>query len=238
MLLPNRRVTEKQVAANQSNAQHSTGPKTERGKRVSSQNGYKHGLYAKLPLEVMATLREDPAARLVILQRLQNTYKPRNDGQHMAVEDLSWLYWRRDELTRSQAARMAERVNELDVQRELFHLQINQDVADVSQEEVLEKGLRNIQDSPGKYEELLHHLKALIQQVKNCDYTHALPYLIAIYAKQAGYRGATIYNLFLDQMRLAQEREKARQAGRPWPPPASTNRATTRGSIDPTICCC
>ena len=219
MLLPSRPVTEKQVAANQGNSKKSTGPTTERGKRVSSQNGFKHGFYAQLPLEVMAALREDPVERLRILKGLQNTYKPRNDGQEMAVEDISWLRWRRRQLERSQAARMGERVNDLDVQRELFHLQINQDVADVSQEEVLEKGLRNIQDSPGKFEELLAKLKALIKQVKNCDYTSALPYLTAIYAKQASYRGATIFNLFLDRMRLAREREEALKHRRPWPPP-------------------
>jgi len=65
----------------------------------------------------------------------------------------------------------------------------------------------------------LHHFKALIQQVKECDYTSALPYLTAIYAKQASYRGATIYNLFLERMRLAQEREEALKHRRPWPPP-------------------
>jgi len=43
MLLKTKAVTEKQVAANQSNARHSTGLRTERGKQVSSQNGFKHG---------------------------------------------------------------------------------------------------------------------------------------------------------------------------------------------------
>jgi len=137
MLLPSRPVTEKQVVANKGNSKKSTGPRTERGKRVSSQNGYKHGFYAQLPFEVMATLREDPAERLRILQGLLNSYKPRNDNQEMVVDDISWLRYRRRQLERAQAARMADRVNDLDVQRELFHLQINQDVADASQAEVL-----------------------------------------------------------------------------------------------------
>ena len=43
--------------------------------------------------------------------------------------------------------------------------------------------------------------------------------MTAIYAKQASYRGATIFNLFLDRMRLAREREEALKHRRPWPPP-------------------
>jgi hypothetical protein len=46
--------TPSQIAANQANSQHSTGPKTEEGKAVSSQNGTSHGLcghFTVLPWE-------------------------------------------------------------------------------------------------------------------------------------------------------------------------------------------
>jgi hypothetical protein len=40
--------TEKQIAANRSNAKRSTGPKSARGKMVSSRNAYRHGLTCPL----------------------------------------------------------------------------------------------------------------------------------------------------------------------------------------------
>ena len=50
--------TEKQIAANRANARRSTGPKTARGKVVSSRNAYRHGLTCPL------SLGADTAAKL------------------------------------------------------------------------------------------------------------------------------------------------------------------------------
>jgi len=91
-------------------------------------------------------------------------------------------------------------------------------VGDVSQADVLEKGLRNIPDSPGKFEMLIDKLKDLIKQAEDCNYCDAVPYLTAIYGKQASLRGATIFNRFLYLDRLGDERLAAFEAGRPWPP--------------------
>ncbi len=219
MLLPSKAVTEKQVAANKGNAKKSTGPRTERGKQVSSQNGFKHGLYAQMQFDVMDALREDPAERRRTIDDLIKGYQPEPGGQQMVVEEIATLHWRRGQLERSQNAQMGERVHNLETKRERLHLQINSDVADVSQAEVLEKGLRNIKDCPAKFEMLLDKFNALIQQVEDCNYSDAVPYLTAIYAKEASLRGATIFNRFLGLMRLEQERAEALQHRRPWPPP-------------------
>ena len=219
MLLPSKVVTEKQVAANKGNAKKSTGPTTERGKQVSSQNGFKHGLYAQMQFDVMDALREDPAERRRRIDDLIKGYQPEPGGQQMVVEEIATLHWRRGQLERSQNAQMGERVHDLETKRERLHLQINSDVADVSQAEVLEKGLRNIKDCPAKFEMLLDKFNALIQQVEDCNYSDAVPYLTAIYAKEASLRGATIFNRFLGLMRLEQERAEALQHRRPWPPP-------------------
>jgi hypothetical protein len=44
--------SEKQIAANRANAQHSTGPRTAAGKRKSSHNSYRHGMFWPLPPEL------------------------------------------------------------------------------------------------------------------------------------------------------------------------------------------
>ncbi len=51
-------ISEKQLAANRSNAQHSTGPKTEEGKRASSHNACRHNLTG----QVTAMTDEDRVA--------------------------------------------------------------------------------------------------------------------------------------------------------------------------------
>ncbi len=43
--------TEKQIAANRTNAKRSTGPKTAAGRAKSSRNAYRHGLSRGLPVK-------------------------------------------------------------------------------------------------------------------------------------------------------------------------------------------
>jgi hypothetical protein len=45
--------TEKQILANQQNAQHSTGPRTEAGKRRSRRNAVRHGLTAETLIDTL-----------------------------------------------------------------------------------------------------------------------------------------------------------------------------------------
>ncbi len=219
MSLKNKVATEKQVAANQANAKHSTGPRSERGKQVSSQNNFKHGFYAQLQPEVMAVLHEDPLEKVRLLTGLTRSYEIETPAQQMVVDDIFDLRWQRIQMGRSRGAKMGLSVKAVERQRDYMHLQINHDVGDVPQAEVLEKGLRNIADSPAKFGVLIDKLQALIQQAEERDYSCSLPYLTAIYGKQASPRGATIFNLFLDLGRLEREREAARAARRPWPPP-------------------
>ena len=212
-------VTEKQVAANQANATKSTGPKTERGKQVSSQNHFKHGFYAQLHPEVTVVLHEDALEKVRILTGITRSYEIATPAHQMVADDIFDLRWQRIQVTRSWQAKLGLGVKAVERQRDRMHLQINHDVGDIPQAEMLEKGLRNIPDSPAKFGVLIDKLNALVQQAEARDYSRSLPYLTAIYGKQASPRGATIFNLFLDLGRLQREREEALQARRPWPPP-------------------
>jgi hypothetical protein len=57
--------TEKQIAANRANAKRSTGPKTARGKMVSSRNAYRHGLSRPLSPGVDTAAKLEAIARTV-----------------------------------------------------------------------------------------------------------------------------------------------------------------------------
>jgi len=78
------------AAVNRANAQKSTGPKSEQGKAVSSQNAFKHGLYAKsllIPGEDRAdfeALRADLAAE----------HRPLGVTEELLVDEIAQHYWR------------------------------------------------------------------------------------------------------------------------------------------------
>jgi hypothetical protein len=57
--------TERQVAANRTNAKKSTGPKTVTGKQRSSRNAFRHGLSGPLPQDPATLATIDTIARAV-----------------------------------------------------------------------------------------------------------------------------------------------------------------------------
>ncbi len=83
-------VTPAQLAANRANATHSTGPKTEEGKRISSQNALKTGLTGRAPF--LST--EEAAAYQEHCARILSTHKPANDDERNHVAMIADLEWR------------------------------------------------------------------------------------------------------------------------------------------------
>jgi len=84
--------SEKQIEANRQNAQKSTGPKTEIGKRKSAQNALKHGLFSNSP--VIENLKEDVEEynQLKILMHLE--LRPKGVLQTHLVQKLVDSLWR------------------------------------------------------------------------------------------------------------------------------------------------
>ena len=82
--------TDKQFAANRLNAQKSTGPKTEAGKRRSRRNAFRHGLTA----ESVVTVLEDEAAYRKFETIVLHDYGPETAIERALVARLSSLLWR------------------------------------------------------------------------------------------------------------------------------------------------
>jgi len=88
-------VTEKLIAANRRNAEKSTGPKTEEGKRWASRNHYKHGLYAEPDMETrrqMLRAGEDPDLLAHFQREFTEAWQPSNAMEAAVVADLARLY--------------------------------------------------------------------------------------------------------------------------------------------------
>ena len=70
--------TERQIAANRANARHSTGPKTKKGCRASSNNALKHGLSRPLLIDELFLTVVDELTRTLVDDAA-------NDERHVAA---------------------------------------------------------------------------------------------------------------------------------------------------------
>jgi len=83
--------TPAQIAANQKNAQHSTGPKSEGGKAASCQNNFRHGFTGAF--RVLASENLDEFNRLV--QQLSEEHQPATPTETLLVTQMSQAWWLR-----------------------------------------------------------------------------------------------------------------------------------------------
>ena len=81
--------TQAQTAANQANAQHSTGPKTEQGKANSSQNNLRHGFTGSF--KVLDWERQEDFTDL--LARFCLEHQPSNECEIVLVERIAQHFW-------------------------------------------------------------------------------------------------------------------------------------------------
>src|SRR3954452_16989342 len=96
--------TERQIAANQQNAQKSTGPKTPEGKAVSAQNAFVHGMAAHA---FMAFPDEDSAAYERAHAAWKDDLKPFGPVEDALVEVACYSHWRLNRCARHETAVLA-----------------------------------------------------------------------------------------------------------------------------------
>ena len=82
--------TDKQISANRLNARHSTGPRTDAGKRRSRRNAIRHGLTAETTIGAL----EDPAAYKALQRAIYGDYRPRTNFEFELVAGLVSLLGR------------------------------------------------------------------------------------------------------------------------------------------------
>jgi hypothetical protein len=78
-----------QIAANQANAQHSTGPTSPEGKATVSQNRRSHGLTGKFTLLPW----EDRADHNALIDSVYSEYKPESETEYRLADSLIQHYW-------------------------------------------------------------------------------------------------------------------------------------------------
>jgi hypothetical protein len=92
--------TANQIAANRTNAQRSTGPRTAAGKAVAGRNAHKHGLFAR---EVLAK-GEDRAGFAELGQRLRQALAPEGGLEEALCARIVGCLWRLRRIVRLESA--------------------------------------------------------------------------------------------------------------------------------------
>ena len=104
--------SEAQDAANKRNSQHSSGPKSDAGKRKSRQNAIKHGLTAKVINLLPGESQQDYDVRInVFVADHQNL----TASQMVLIKRIVSADWKLDRLDQSQNASIAENMRHAEI---------------------------------------------------------------------------------------------------------------------------
>ncbi len=197
MSLLKRKVSPAQSAASRENSLRSTGPRTERGKEVSSRNSLNPRLFSRVAGPGMEALGERPEEFEEVHKRLAIAMAPRDAWEEAWVQDIAILRWRLERLQRHETAMLAERRRKRAAERKQETLPASGSVDRELRSMVYMVGLTGVPDSPWKFQQIqetLVQLRDVIHaQMFNED---ALACFHMLYGKEPGARGLMFKNLF------------------------------------------
>jgi hypothetical protein len=101
-------ISSRRAEANRANAQKSTGPKSEAGRRRSSRNATRHGMLAEV-----ATLLAQPNQELAaFLHKYAADFRPSSIHEEMLVQELAVAHWRLRQSARIEAGLQSFQMHE------------------------------------------------------------------------------------------------------------------------------
>lgn len=91
------------------NSQSSSGPKTESGKRASSRNSIKHGIFASKTIST--ALGERRADFNALLRALRDVWEPVGPREERDVQEIAKTTWRKERVLRAENGELAKGMN-------------------------------------------------------------------------------------------------------------------------------
>ena len=113
-MLNTREVTQAMHDANRANSQKSTGPRTEKGKRNSRRNAFKHGLDSHELCPWAEELAEDSSQYRSFHRRFLQAFQVSDPVEALLVSDLARTQWRLDRVLHAESAYLAYHCAKLD----------------------------------------------------------------------------------------------------------------------------
>jgi hypothetical protein len=106
-----KQTSKKKIEANRRNAQRSTGPKTEQGKRAVSRNAVKHGLLVRETLIARGLGAENKEEFIQFLVAHHEEYQPVGIGEELLVQTIATCYWRLARVLRFEMGETRKRLD-------------------------------------------------------------------------------------------------------------------------------
>ena len=224
------------LAAARANAEHSTGPRSAAAKQNSKLNALKHGgrVSDENRCLAMLALGEDPEEFENLKQELMSALTPGDALWEKQIDDLAWLYCRRERLERAQAGLKRRALQAIEDWQHRRQQEMARVTFDASQHEMLDEGLSESTDRGVTLRRTLSFLELVREEVKERTFrVRQYAVLESLYSGTTGWRQAQIFRLlhhFGDPMCLeaqqADEEEKQyrREMGIDYEPPGEAGR--------------
>jgi hypothetical protein len=206
------------LAAARRNAQHSTGPRSPAAKQNVKLNSLKHGAYVSDENQrlAMLALGEDPQEFENLKQELRSAFGPGDALWEKQIDDLAWLYWRRDRLDRAQQGLKRRALQAIDDWQHRRRQEMARVTFDASQHEMIDVHLSDSTDRGVTLRRTLSFLELVREEVKQRTFqVRQYAVLESLYRDTTGWRQALIFSLlhrFGDPMCLeAQQADEEEQ---------------------------
>jgi len=183
------------LAAARRNARHSTGPRSPAAKQNSKLNALKHGAYVSFEnqRESMQALGEDPERFQALREELRSAFGPGDALFEKQIEDLAWLYWRRERLERAQEALRRRALQGIEEWQQGRRREMAGVTFEASRHELVDWDLPVPNDRGVKLRLRLSYLGVIREEVKQGEYRlrqHTL--LESLYRGEMGWRSQMI----------------------------------------------
>jgi hypothetical protein len=201
------RITPALLAANRRNAQRSTGPRSPAAKQNSKLNALKHGAYVSFEneLQAMRALGEDPEQCQALTEELRSAFAPGDALQERQVEDLAWLYWRRERLERALSGLRRRALQELEERQHRRRQEMAGVTFDASQRELLDWDLPLSNDRRVRLRLRLSYLGVIREEVKQGVYRQRQQTVLkSVYRGERAWRSQLIYALLYRFVKVAE----------------------------------
>ena len=186
------------LAAARRNARHSTGPRSPAAIQNSKLNALKHGAYVcdENQRQAMRALGEDPEQFQALTEELRSAFGPGDALEEKQVEDLAWLYWRRERLERTLSGLRRRALQGIEEWQHRRQREMAGATFDASRHELVDWGLPQPKDRGVRLRLRLSYLGAIREEVKQSLYKpRQQAVLESVYGDEMGWRQRLIYAL-------------------------------------------
>jgi hypothetical protein len=204
--------TPQMLAAARRNSRHSTGPVTPAAKRNVKLNALKHGAYVRdeNQRQAMQALGEDPEKFEALREELRSAFAPGDAFFEKQIEDLAWLYWRRERLERTLSGLRRRALQGIERWQHRRRQEMADATFDASRHELINWNLASSEDRGVQLRLRLSYLGVLREEFKQGTYRPRQEVVFrSVYPAELGWRPQMIFALWYRFWTVVETAQKA-----------------------------